>query len=113
MTTLPSGLQYVSLAEGQGPNPTLFDTVLIHYKGYLINGKTFDSSYERDQPQVLPVDRLIAGWSEALQKMRVGDKWQLFVPSYLAYGEQGFGPHIPPNTTLLFDMELLAINPSP
>ncbi len=111
VTALSSGLQYKVVKKGQGPKPTLFDTVEVHYKGTFIDGQVFDSSYERNQPQVLPVNRMIPGWSEALQLMHVGDSWQIFVPYYLAYGEHGYGPHIPPNTTLVFELELLAINP--
>ena len=111
---LPSGLQYKVLKSGTGAKkPTLFDTVSIHYKGQFIDGQVFDNSYDRKQPQVLPVNRVIAGWSEALQLMAIGDRWQLAFPSYLAYGEQGFGPYIGPNTTLLFEIELMAINPLP
>jgi FKBP-type peptidyl-prolyl cis-trans isomerase FklB len=110
VVALPSGLQYKSLKSGSGPKPSLFDNVTIHYKGFLIDGKVFDSSIERGEPATFPLNRLIAGWSEALQLMQVGDKWQLFVPSYLAYGEQGYGPEIGPNTTLLFEVELLGIN---
>ncbi len=111
ITTLTSGLQYKVLKKGGGgQRPTLFDTVKIHYKGSFINGKEFDSSYSRNQPQVLPVNRVIPGWSEALQHMQVGDSWQLFIPHYLAYGEHGFGPHIGPNSTLIFEVELLEIN---
>ena len=112
MVSLPSGLQYKVVQKGSGKDsPTLFDTVKIHYKGHFIDGKIFDSSYERNQPQILPVNRVIQGWSEALQMMKIGDSWQLFVPPYLAYGEHGFGPHIGPNSTLVFDVELLEINP--
>ncbi|MGE5196026.1 MAG: FKBP-type peptidyl-prolyl cis-trans isomerase [Anaerolineae bacterium] len=107
---LPSGLQYKILHEGTGPSPKSIDLVTVHYKGYFINGQTFDSSYERGKPHVFPVNRVIPGWSEALQKMKVGDKWQLFIPSYLAYGEMGFGPEIGPNVTLIFEMELLGVN---
>lgn len=112
VVALPSGLQYKVLKKGNGGvHPTLFDTVKIHYKGHFLDGQVFDSSYERNQPQVLPVNRIIQGWSEALQLMQVGDCWQLFVPHYLAYGEMGYGPHILPNSTLLFEVELLEINP--
>lgn len=109
---LPSGLQYRVIKKGKGGGrPTLFDTVGIHYKGNFIDGQVFDSSYERNQPQILPVNRVIPGWSEALQLMEPGDCWQLFIPHYLAYGEHGYGPQIGPNTTLLFEVELLEINP--
>jgi len=108
---LPSGLQYKILKSGTGPSPTLLDTVTAHYKGSFIDGRVFESSYERGQPQVFPLNRVIPGWSEALQLMKVGDKWQIFIPAYLAYGEGGFGQEIGPNMTLVFEMELLGINP--
>jgi FKBP-type peptidyl-prolyl cis-trans isomerase FklB len=111
IVTTPSGLQYKVLQSGNGATPTAFDLVQTHYKGYFIDGRVFDSTYERDKPQVFPVNRVIAGWSEALKLMKVGDKWQIFVPSYLAYGENGFGNEIGPNMTLIFEMELLGINP--
>lgn len=108
---LSSGLQYKILQEGTGERtPTLHDEVTVHYKGTLLNGTVFDSTYDRDQPQEFPVSRVIPGWSEALKKMKVGDKWKIFIPSYLAYGENGYGPHIEPNATLIFEMELLKIN---
>ncbi|MEI8329628.1 MAG: FKBP-type peptidyl-prolyl cis-trans isomerase [Chlamydiia bacterium] len=107
---LPSGLQYKVLKSGSGKKPTLFDDVKIHYKGTFIDGREFDSSISRGAPAQFPLGKLIAGWSEALQLMQVGDHWQLFVPSYLAYGEQGYGPEIGPNTTLIFEVELLGVN---
>lgn len=109
---LPSGLQYKILGTGpeEAPHPTLLDVVSIHYRGSFIDGRVFDSSYQRGQPAALPVNRAILGWSEALQKMKVGDKWQIFVPSYLAYGEVGFEQAIGPNVTLIFEVELLGIN---
>lgn len=110
VVTLPSGLQYQVLSSGNGPSPTILDTVSTHYRGSYINGQIFDSSYERGKPTVFPLNRVIPGWAEALQKMKVGDKWKIFVPSYLAYGEMGFGNEIGPNVTLIFEMELLAIN---
>ena len=88
----------------------MHDVVSVHYRGSLIDGTVFDSTYEREQPQEFPVSRVIPGWSEALKKMKVGDKWQIFIPSYLAYGETGYGPQIEPNATLIFEMELLKIN---
>jgi len=106
---LSSGLQYKVLKEGNGKNPTMHDTVTVHYRGTLINGTVFDSTYERDEPQEFPVSRVIPGWSEALKLMKTGDKWEIFVPSYLAYGENGYGPQIEPNSTLVFEMELLKI----
>lgn len=110
--TLASGLQYKVLKSGDGEKPSVTDIVLVHYEGKLIDGTVFDSSYKRNQPQPLPVNQVIPGWSEALQLMKVGDKWELVVPSYLAYGEMGFQREIPPNATLIFEMELLEINPS-
>lgn len=110
VVTLPSGLQYHVLSSGSGASPTILDTVSTHYRGSYINGQIFDSSYERGKPAVFPLNRVIPGWAEALQKMKVGDKWKIFVPSYLAYGEMGFGNEIGPNVTLIFEMELLAIN---
>lgn len=111
VVTLPSGLQYKVLSKGTGESPTLVDVVSVHYCGYFIDGKEFESTYQRDKPQTFPVNRVIPGWAEALQQMKVGDKWRIFVPSYLAYGEMGFGPEIEPNMALIFDMELLAVNP--
>ncbi len=110
VVTLKSGLQYKVLSPGSGPKPTPADVVSVHYRGSFINGKIFDSSYERGKPQVFPLNRVIPGWSEALQHMHVGDKWQIVIPHYLAYGEAGFGNEIGPNTTLVFEMELLGIN---
>ncbi len=110
VVTLKSGLQYKVLNPGTGPKPTPADVVSVHYRGSFINGTIFDSSYERGKPQVFPLNRVIPGWSEALQLMHVGDKWQIVVPHYLAYGEAGFGNEIGPNTTLVFEMELLGIN---
>lgn len=110
VVALPSGLQYKILQSGSGRSPTMHDEVTVHYRGTLINGNVFDSTYDREQPAVFPVGRVIPGWSEALKKMRVGDKWQVFIPSYLAYGENGYGPYIEPNSTLIFEMELLKIN---
>jgi FKBP-type peptidyl-prolyl cis-trans isomerase FklB len=107
--SLPSGLQYKILASGTGRSPTIYDTVDIHYRGQTIDGSVFDSSYETGQPARFPVGRLIPGWSEALKMMKVGDKWQVFIPSYLAYGETGYGPQIEPNMVLIFEMELLGI----
>ncbi|MBS0649125.1 MAG: FKBP-type peptidyl-prolyl cis-trans isomerase [Verrucomicrobia bacterium] len=107
---LKSGLQYKVLHNGTGPKPSITDVVSVHYRGSFINGAIFDSSYERGKPQVFPVNRVIPGWSEALQHMQVGDRWQIVVPHYLAYGEAGFGNEIGPCTTLVFEMELLGIN---
>ncbi len=104
-----SGLQYKIIKEGDGKKPTKEDTVLVHYKGTLIDGTEFDSSYSRGEPAELGVGRVIKGWQEALQLMPVGSKWQIAVPSDLAYGQRGAGGAIGPNSTLLFDIELLAI----
>lgn len=107
--TLPDGLQYKVLKEGNGPKPTANDTVTVNYRGTLINGKEFDSSYKRGQPISFPVNGVIKGWTEALQLMPVGSKWQLFIPSDLAYGERGAGADIGPNATLIFEVELISI----
>lgn len=110
VVTLPSGLQYEVLTEGNGPKPTLKDNVTTHYHGTLIDGTVFDSSVDRGEPASFPVGGVIKGWTEALQLMPVGSKWKLFVPSDLAYGERGAGGKIGPNTTLIFDVELIKIN---
>ena len=107
--TLPSGLQYKVLKEGTGPKPAATDTVLCNYRGTLINGKEFDSSYKRGEPAKFPVNGVVKGWTEALQLMPVGSKWQLFIPAELAYGERGAGADIAPNSTLIFEVELLSI----
>ncbi|MBP1626323.1 MAG: FKBP-type peptidyl-prolyl cis-trans isomerase [Holophagaceae bacterium] len=104
-----SGLQYKVIQTGDGATPTLQDTVTTHYRGTLINGKEFDSSYRRGEPATFPVNGVIPGWTEALQLMTVGSKWQLFIPSDLAYGPRGAGQDIEPHSTLVFDIELLAI----
>ena len=109
VTTLPSGLQYKVLAAGKGKSPNPTDNVTVHYRGSLVDGTEFDSSYRRNAPATFGVDRVIAGWKEALPMMKVGAKWQLFVPSKLGYGEQGNGSRIPPGSTLLFDIELISI----
>lgn len=106
---LPSGLQYKVLNEGDGDVPSLTDEVKCHYHGTLVNGTVFDSSVQRNQPAVFPVNGVIKGWVEALQMMPVGSKWRLFVPPELGYGEQGAGEVIGPNSTLIFDVELLEI----
>jgi FKBP-type peptidyl-prolyl cis-trans isomerase FklB len=107
--TLPSGLQYKVIKAGTGKKPKLTDTVTTQYRGTLINGTEFDSSYRHKRPATFQVNRVIPGWSEALQLMGVGSKWQLFIPPNLAYGEQGRGREIGPNATLIFEVELLAI----
>jgi hypothetical protein len=109
VATLPSGLQYKILKYGTGPKPTASDTVVCNYRGTLINGTEFDSSYKRGQPATFGVGQVIKGWTEALQLMPVGSKWQLFIPASLAYGERGAGSDIGPNATLLFEVELLSI----
>jgi FKBP-type peptidyl-prolyl cis-trans isomerase len=107
--TLPSGLQYKVIKSGTGKTPKLTDTVETHYRGTLINGTEFDSSVKRGQTATFPVNGVIPGWTEALQKMKEGDKWQLFVPANLAYGERGAGRDIGPNATLIFEVELIAV----
>jgi FKBP-type peptidyl-prolyl cis-trans isomerase FklB len=109
VVTLPSGLQYKVLTQGTGPKPTAADTVVCQYKGTLLDGTEFDSSYKRGQPATFAVGRIIKGWTEALQLMPVGSKWQLFIPPDLAYGERGAGNVIPPNATLIFEVELVSI----
>jgi len=108
--TLPSGLQYKVLKEGSGASPTLYDTVTVNYRGTLLNGTEFDSSYKRNKPSTFPVNGVIPGWSEALQLMSPGAKWQFFIPSRLAYGETGVDGLIPPNATLIFEVELVSIS---
>lgn len=106
-----SGLQYEVLVEGDGPSPGLEDKVSTHYHGTLIDGTVFDSSVERGQPATFPVNGVIPGWTEALQMMKTGAKWKLYIPSELAYGERGAGASIGPNSTLIFEVELLEIKP--
>ena len=113
VVTLPSGLEYKILKEGNGPKPTASDSVVCNYRGTLISGTEFDSSYKRGQPATFPVNGVIKGWTEALQLMQVGSKWQLFVPSSLAYAERGAGGNIGPNATLIFEVELLSIQEKP
>jgi FKBP-type peptidyl-prolyl cis-trans isomerase FklB len=107
--TLPSGLQYKEIRPGTGKSPKTTDTVTTHYKGTLIDGTEFDSSYKRGEPVSFPVSGVIPGWTEALQLMKEGAKWQLFVPSNLAYGERGAGREIGPNATLIFEVELISV----
>lgn len=109
VVALPSGLQYKVLQEGTGPKPAATDTVVCNYRGTLLDSTEFDSSYKRGQPATFPVTGVIKGWTEALQLMPVGSKWQLFIPSELAYGERGAGGQIGPNATLIFEVELLSI----
>jgi FKBP-type peptidyl-prolyl cis-trans isomerase FklB len=107
--TTPSGLQYEVLAEGNGAQPSANDQVTVHYTGKLIDGTVFDSSVERGEPATFGVNQVIPGWVEALQMMKAGSKWRLFIPSNLAYGPNGAGNLIGPNSTLIFDVELLAV----
>ena len=113
VTTLPDGLQYKILQEGTGPRPAATDSVTVNYRGTLVNGTEFDSSYKRGQPATFNVTGIIKGWTEALELMSVGSKWQLFIPSDLAYGPSGRPPVIGPNSTLVFEVELVSIQPKP
>jgi FKBP-type peptidyl-prolyl cis-trans isomerase len=106
--TTETGLQYKVVTEGKGPSPKKTDKVVVNYRGTLIDGTEFDSSYKRNKPAEFPVEAVIPGWTEALQKMKKGAKWQLFIPPELAYGEHG-RPSIPPNSVLVFDVELMDI----
>ncbi|MFK7730689.1 MAG: FKBP-type peptidyl-prolyl cis-trans isomerase [Pseudomonadales bacterium] len=109
VVTTESGLQYKVLTEGDGKKPSETDTVSVHYRGTLLDGTEFDSSYSRGEPAEFPVNRVIAGWTEALQLMTVGSKWELYIPSDMAYGPAGTGREIGPNQTLMFEVELLEI----
>ncbi|MEX2016533.1 MAG: FKBP-type peptidyl-prolyl cis-trans isomerase [Candidatus Hydrogenedentales bacterium] len=113
VVTLPSGLQYEVLEEGSGKTPGPTDTVKAHYSGTLTDGTPFDSSYKRNEPFVTPVNRVIPGWTEALQLMKEGAKWRIYVPHNLAYGARGAPPAIPPYSTLIFEMELLEVMDAP
>ena len=110
VVTLPSGLQYKIITAGNGNKPSLDNTVTVHYEGSLLDGKVFDSSYQRGEPIKLQVNGVIKGWQEVLPLMPVGAKWQVFIPAELGYGEGGAGGDIGPNSTLLFDIELISIN---
>ncbi len=110
--TTASGLQYKVVKEGTGAQPKEKDTVMANYRGTLIDGTEFDSSYTRGQPATFPVSGVIKGWTEALQMMKVGSKYQLFIPAKLAYGERAIGPDIGPNSTLIFEVELLDVKPA-
>jgi FKBP-type peptidyl-prolyl cis-trans isomerase FklB len=107
--TMPSGLQYKILADGKGKSPKATDAVSVNYRGMLVDGTEFDSSYKRGQPETFVVNRIIPGWTEALQLMKTGSKWQLFIPPDLAYGERGTGGPIGPNAVLIFEVELISI----
>jgi len=111
VVTLPSGLQYKVISPGNGPKPTASDVVVCNYKGTLVDGTEFDSSYKRGKPATFPVGQVIKGWTEALQLMPVGSKWELVIPPSLGYGEKGAGP-IGPDQTLLFEVELMSIQPA-
>ena len=110
VVALPSGLQYEVLKEGDGPKPTEFNKVTCHYHGTLINGTVFDSSVKRNTPATFPLNMVIKGWTEGVQLMSVGSKYRFFIPPQLAYGERNVSAEIGPNSTLIFDVELLAIN---
>lgn len=113
VVALPSGLQYKILREGTGIQPTLNDTVVTHYRGWFLNGKEFDNSYTRGEPAMFTVRGIIRGWAEALQLMKVGSKWQVWIPPSLAYGERGYGSVIEPNSLLQFEVELLDVKKGP
>lgn len=109
--TLPSGLQYRVLKEGDGKHPKKTDEVVVHYKGSLIDGREFDSSHKRGEPAKFGVTQVIKGWTEALQLMKEGSKWLLYIPSQLAYGDKGTGKLIGPHETLIFEVDLIAVMP--
>ncbi len=111
--TLPSGLQYKVISEGSGKMPKASDTVTVNYRGNLVDGTEFDSSYKRGQPATFPVTAVIPGWTEALQLMKEGSKWELYIPSGLAYGEKGAGNVIGPDATLIFQVELISVESKP
>ena len=110
VTTLPSGLQYKVITAGEGKSPQKSDKVTVNYRGSLIDGTEFDSSYSRNKPATFGVGQVIPGWTEALQLMKEGDKWEIVIPSKLGYGERGAGAKIPPNSTLVFEVELISVN---
>ncbi len=109
VVTLPDGLQYKMIKEGTGQKPKATQTVTVNYRGTLLDGEEFDSSYKRGEPATFQLDRVIKGWSESIQLMKVGSHWQLWIPADLAYGERGAGAVIPPNATLFFEVELLSV----
>ena len=110
VVTLPSGLQYKVIEKGNGTSPKKTDSVTVNYRGTLIDGTEFDSSYKRGKPATFRVDGVIPGWTEALQRMKPGAKWQLFIPAKLAYGGRAAGPRLGPNSTLIFEVELIKVN---
>ena len=110
VTELPSGLQYEVITQGTGPKPTQYNKVTCHYHGTLINGTVFDSSVQRGKPADFPLNQVIKGWTEGLQLMPTGSKWRFFIPPHLGYGDRQVGPTIGPNSTLIFEVELLGIN---
>lgn len=109
VVTTPSGLQYLVLTEGTGKSPNAKDTVVVHYRGTLLNGSEFDSSYERREPAEFPLNRVIKGWTEGVQLMKEGSKFRFFIPPNLAYGSRGAGIDIGPNETLIFEVELMKV----
>ncbi|MFH1058684.1 MAG: FKBP-type peptidyl-prolyl cis-trans isomerase [Pseudomonadota bacterium] len=111
--TTTSGLQYKALTAGKGAMPKAGDTVMVNYRGRLIDGTVFDDSYQRGQPAVFELEGIIKGWQEALQMMKEGDRWEIYIPSELAFGPQGAGPQIGPNAALVFEVELIKVNPQP
>jgi FKBP-type peptidyl-prolyl cis-trans isomerase len=111
--TTASGLQYKVTEEGNGPSPKAGDTVTVHYRGTLVDGTEFDSSYQRGEPATFPLTGVIPGWTEALQLMKKGSKWVLYIPADLAYGERGAGNRIPPNSTLIFEVEMISFQKTP
>jgi FKBP-type peptidyl-prolyl cis-trans isomerase FklB len=112
VVTLPGGMQYQVIAEGTGRSPSGNDNVTVHYRGTLIDGTEIDSSYRRGSPSTFRLDRVIPGWTQALTRMKEGDKWILFVPANLGYGQRGAGPRIPPNSALIFEVELVSVQPA-
>jgi FKBP-type peptidyl-prolyl cis-trans isomerase FklB len=110
VVTLPSGLQYKVVKQGEGAPPGATDNVSVHYRGTLVDGTEFDSSYRRNRPSTFPVNGVIRGWAEALRLMKPGAKWQLFIPADLAYGDRGAGSVILPGSTLIFEVELISVN---
>ncbi len=109
VTALPSGLQFEVITEGTGPKPTAMNTVTCHYHGTLLNGTIFDSSVQRGKPASFPLNQVIKGWTEGVQLMGTGSKWRFFIPPHLGYGDRQVGTHIGPNSTLIFEVELLGI----